>query len=75
MEILNILFESAEILKQKAKEIEKRNIVSLKQTNSEIEELLANMPQRKQPKVIYIHDNSTYRYESNFPVDHRIIKG
>ena len=74
MEVFNILFESAEILRQKAKEIEKRNIASLKQTQNEIQELLSKVPQPRQHKILYIHDTSNYRYESNFPVDYRIVK-
>ena len=74
MEVFNILFESAEILKKEIKEIEKRNIVSLLQTNNEIKELMEQLPAPKKPKVIYVHDSSTYKYESNFPVDHRIVK-
>ncbi len=74
MEVFNILFESAEILKKEVKEIEKRNIISLMQTKNEIKELMAQLSVPKKPKVIYVHDSSTYRYESNFPVDHRIVK-
>ena len=74
MEVFNILFESAEILKKEVREIEKRNIISLQQTKNEIQELLTQLPVHKKPRVIYVHDTSTYRYKSNFPVDHRIIK-
>ncbi|MEE8589327.1 MAG: hypothetical protein V3S80_08310, partial [Sulfurimonadaceae bacterium] len=74
MEVFNILFESGEILKQKINDIEKRNIIALEQSNREIKELLAKVPTPKKHKVIYVHDNSHYQYDSNFPVDHRIIK-
>ena len=75
MEVFNILIESAENLKQKAKEIEKRNIISLEKTNSEIKALLAKASKRRVRKVIHIHDSSENKYESNLPVDYRIIKG
>lgn len=60
MEIFNILFESAEVLKEKAKEIERHNIVSLKETSREIQELLKKSPDSKKRKVIYLNDNNTY---------------
>ena len=75
MEVFNILFESAESLKQKAKEIEKRNIISLEKTNSEIKALLAKAQKNRAHKVIHVHDSYEYKYESKFPVDYRIVKG
>jgi len=61
-------------LKKEVKEIEKSNIISLQQTKDEIKELISQLPVPKMPRVVYVHDNSSYRYESNFPVDHRIVK-
>ena len=74
MEVLSILFESRDILKKQAKEIEKRNIISLQQTDSEIKKLLEKVPTPKKHKIIYVKDNSSYRHVNNFPVDYRTVK-
>ena len=74
MEIFNILFESAEIVKKKAKEIERMNIVSLQKSNREIQALLKKSAPAKKPDVIYVHDNGSYPDLNNFPVDYRIVK-
>lgn len=69
--MLNLLFESGEILKRKAKEIEEKNIVTLQETNREIQALLKSVQRSAKQKVIYVHDTSEV---SPFPVDHRITK-
>ncbi len=74
MKVFNILFESKEILKQKAQEIERRNIIALEKSNREIEALLQKMPTHKKRRVIYVQNDSSYPHVSNFPVDHRIIR-
>ena len=74
MELFNLLFKSTEILKKEVKEIEKSNIISLQQTKNEIKELISQLPVPKKPRVVYVPDNSSYQYESDFPVDHRIVK-
>jgi len=74
MEVFNILFESAEIVKKKAKEIERMNIEALRKSNEEIRVLLSNLPTSKKRKVIYVHDNTHHLHMDNFPVDHRIVK-
>ena len=56
MEIFNVLFESNEILKQKAMEVEKSNITALQKTNQEFKELFAQMSRPKKYKVIYVHE-------------------
>ncbi len=40
MEIINILFQSGEIIKKRVKEIEQKNIPSLRETQEKIETLL-----------------------------------
>lgn len=67
MEVFNILFESADIAKKKAKEVEKANIEALKKSNTEIQALMRNLSTPKKRRVLYVHDN-------DFPVDHRIAK-
>ena len=74
MELFNLLFKSTEILKREVKEIEKSNIISLQQTKDEIKELISQLPVPKKPRVVYVHDGSSYQYASVFPVDHRIVK-
>ena len=72
--MLNLLFESGEILKRKAKEIEEKNIIALRETDREIKELLSKLKTPAKHKVIYVHDNTHYSKPSPFPVDHRIAK-
>ncbi len=74
MEVFNILFESAEIVKKKAKEIERINIEALKKSNKEIQLLLNNLPISKKRRVIYVHDRTCHVHKGSFPVDHRIVK-
>ena len=74
MEVFNILFESAEIVKRKAKEIEKINIEALKKSNEEIKILLNNLPTPKKRRVVHVYDTVRHLHKGNFPVDHRIIK-
>jgi len=69
--MLNLLFESGEILKRKAKEIEEMNIRTLQETNREIQALLKEVHRSSKQKVIHVHDTSAM---SPFPVDHRISK-
>ena len=56
MQMFNLLFESNEVLKQKAIEIEKSNIVTLEKTNQEVKELLAQIHRPKKHKIIYVHE-------------------
>jgi len=71
--MLNLLFESGEILKQKAKEIEDKNILTLQETNREIKELLEKVKKSQKKRVIHVHENMHYNRVSAFPVDHRIL--
>ena len=74
MEVFNILFESAEIVKRKAKEIEKMNIEALKKSNEEIKLLLSNLPTPKKRRASYVYDTTQHPHKGNFPIDHRIVK-
>ena len=56
MKILNLLFESSEVVKQKAIEIEKSNIIALKKSNQEFKELFKHMHRPKKHKIIYVHE-------------------
>ncbi len=71
MKILNMLFESSEVVKEKIKEIEKQNIDTLRKSHLEILELLKKSVKKK-PKVIHVHEESYSKIVGNFPVDHRI---
>ena len=72
MEVFNTLSKSENTLI--VKEIEKRNIITLQQTNKEIRELLKKVPTRRKHKIFYVKDHSSYLPVSHFPVDHRIVK-
>ena len=76
MAIMNILFQSGEMIKKRVKEIEQKNIQSLRETQEEIEALLRNAAKSKQKKhkTIYVHDTSRTHFEQAFPVDYRISK-
>ncbi len=74
METFNPLFESGESRRKKVDAIEQSNIVSLQESNSEIEELLKQAYSRKEHKVIYVHDTSSYLDFCHFPVEHKIVK-
>jgi len=56
MEMFNLLFESSEVLKQKAIEVEKNNIATLEKSQQEIKELFEEMRRPKKHKVIYVHE-------------------
>lgn len=68
------LFESGESQRERVNAIEQSNIVSLQQSSSEIEELLKQAHMRKEHKVIYVHDTSSYLDFGHCPGDHRIVK-
>ena len=76
MEIINLLFQSGEIIKKRVKEIEQRNINSLIETEQEIRDLVnkATKGKSKKRKTIYVHDTSKTHFEHAFPVDYRISK-
>ena len=74
MKTINRLFESGESQRKKVDAIEESNIVLLQQSNSEIEELLRQAHARKEHKVIYVHDTSSYLTFAEFPVDRKIVK-
>ena len=56
MEMFNVLFQSNEVLKQQAMEVEKSNITALQKTNQEFKELFAQIKRPKRYKVIYVHE-------------------
>ena len=74
MEVFNILFESAEIVKRKAKEIEKINIEALRKSNEEIKLLLGNLPISNKRRAINVYNTTQHPRKGGFPVDHRIAK-
>ena len=76
MAIMNILFQGGEIIKKRVKEIEQKNIQSLRETQEEIETLLrkATKGKHRKNKTIYVHDTSRTHFEQAFPVDYRISK-
>ena len=70
--MINLLFESGEVLRKKVKEIEEKNIDALRETNRELAELFNAIPKPRKPRVIYVTENSNHAPINNFPVDHRI---
>jgi len=72
--MMNLLFESGEVLRTKAKEIEKKNIDALRETNKELTALFNAIPKKRKHKVIYVSEHSKHTPINNFPVDHRIAK-
>lgn len=72
--MINLLFESGDVLKKKVKEIEKKNIDTLRETNRELAELFNALPKKRKHKVIYVHEHTMQTPVNNFPVDHRIAK-
>ena len=72
--MINLLFESGEVLRKKVKEIEKKNIDALRETNRELAELFNAIPKKKKIKVIYVSEHTKHIPINNFPVDHRIAK-
>jgi len=72
--MINLLFESSEVLRRKVKEIEKRNIDTLRETNRELTELFNTLPKKKKTKVIYVSEHPKHIPINNLPADHRIAK-
>ena len=72
--MINLLFESGEVLRKKVKEIEKKNIDALRETNRELAELFNAIPKKRKHKVIYVNEHTKHIPANNFPVNHRIAK-
>ena len=72
--MINLLFESGEVLRKKVKEIEKKNIDALRETNRELAELFNAIPKPHKHKVIYVNEHKEHTPVNNFPIDHRIAK-
>jgi len=72
--MINLLFESSEIVRKKVKAIEKKNIDALRETNRELAELFKAIPKKRKHKVIYINHSAKHTAVNNFAVDHRIAK-
>ena len=72
--MINLLFESGEVLRKKVVEIEKKNIAALRETNRELAELFNAIPKKRKHKVIYVNEHAKHTPVNNFPIDHRIAK-